>query len=60
MTMNNPKITKAIEILKAYGVTGIFRGAKASETNSNIIEFYMMDVDGVYCTVNVRSGVVKI
>ena len=55
----NPKIQAAIEILKAYGVTGKFRGARISEANGNVVEFYMADVDGIYCTVNVRSGMVK-
>jgi len=54
------KVQKAIEILKAYGVKGKFRGARVSETNGNVVEFYMADVDGIYCTVNVRSGAVKI
>lgn len=53
------KIQKAIEILKAHGVTGKFRGALVSETNSNVIEFYMKDADGIYCTVNVRSGAIN-
>jgi len=56
----NPKITQAIEILKTHGVSGKFRGALVSEANSNIVEFYLKDADGVYCTVNLRSGVVKI
>ena len=55
----NPKITLAIEILKAHGVTGKFRGAKVSEANNNEIEFYMKDADGIYCTVNIRSKDVK-
>jgi len=56
----NDKIKKAIEILKAYGVSGKFRGALISEVNGNLIEFYMQDVDGIYCTVNIRSGAVRI
>ena len=56
----NPKITKAIEILKAHGITGKFRGATVSETNGNVVEFYMKDADGIYCTVNIRSKAVAI
>jgi len=52
----NPKIQRAIEILKSNGISGKFRGALVSETNGNVIEFYMKDADGIYCTVNIRSG----
>jgi len=59
MKTTNEKIQSAKEILKNYGVTGKFRGAIISETNSNVVEFYLMGSDGIYCTVNIRSKAIK-
>ena len=51
------KKIKAIEIFKEKfpGVTGL--RLYVSEANANEVDF--MGEDGLYCTVNVRSGKVK-
>ena len=55
--MTNNKIQAAIEIFKAKlpEAKGKFR-AMVSETNGNVVEVF--SEDGLYCTVNVRSGAV--
>ncbi len=55
---NTEKIQKAIEIFKTQlsGAKGKFR-AYISETNSNEVEF--MCEEGLYCTINIKSGAVK-
>lgn len=52
------KLQKAIEIFKAKltGVHGSFN-ASASESNSNEVEIY--SEEGLYCTINIRSGRIK-
>lgn len=52
------KIQKAITIFKTElpGAKGKFR-PRVSETNGNEVEFFCED--GLYCTINIRSGKVK-
>jgi len=55
---NQAKTQKAIEIFKAAmpNARGKFR-AMLSEANGNEVDFFCED--GLYCTINVRSGKVK-
>jgi len=56
--MNNTKIEQAIEILKSTSVTGIGKcRAYVSETNANDIEIFTES--GYYCTINVRSRMIR-
>jgi len=52
------KIQQGIEIFKARlpEAKGKFR-PRLSETNGNVVEFWTED--GLYCSINVRSGQIK-
>ena len=54
---NKEKLMKAAEIFKTRfpGATG-FR-LYISDSNANVVDF--MGEDGLYCSINVRSGAVK-
>lgn len=54
----NPKIQKAYEIFKSTlsEAKGKFKAVE-SKANSNEVDIYTDD--GLYCTINIRSGKVK-
>lgn len=55
---NQKKFNKAIEILKANGITGLGKcRAYASDANSNEVDIHT--ADGYYCTINIKSGKIK-
>ena len=52
---NKEKMEKAIEIIKAIGISGLGK-CRAYVTGNNVEIF---TDDGYYCTVNIRSRAVK-